>query len=848
LNYGLNQVDAINNWWGDDSGPYHPTLNPQGKGNKVSDNVLFDPWLGKQKKYPVLIVPGILGSYLNKNDNDKTEVWPNIITMFFSGDDSYLNELTMESTGWPILDNPLLLPTDIFREIYNKNYFQGLIAELKSSGYQEGVDLFVFPYDWRWFINWSAGEDPFELIQSLKEKIEQIKTQTGAEKVDLIAHSLGGLVSKYYLKYYGQNSVNKFIDIATPHLGAPSAFKILMYGDNMNIEKLGISLLNPETVKDIAQNMPSVYQLLPSQNYFSNIDKDYNFYLADINDLDNNGVRGALNYEQSIEFMKNTGRNDYLLNFNNSLHSVLDDYSPKLDGLKTYNIIGCGQPTLGKIYVLNKEKSGKYEYGLKYINGDGTVPLRSAESFLSDELYYVKDTEHARLPSANGIKQLITAILKDKTASFPLSIYPNLAKTKNNCSFSGKQISFHSPIQLHVYDENNNHLGPNENGDIEIGIEGAQYDIIDGNKFVFLPNGHNYRVVGQAIESGSFNARIQLIDNGQYNETFYFNEMPLESDKTKVQLEIFDNQPTYLLKADQDGDNIFENEFQPSSILDGEIAQDLTKPETSINISGIMGNNNWYVSDVQIELNAKDEESGSGILKTEYSLDNGQTWQVYEEPTILSQNGEHKILYQATDRAGNVEETKEQNFKIDKEGPIIDIFIPLPDQEILHSENLTLEYDLKDSLSGIATSTLTILLDDKEISVAATTLDLFNYQLGSHNFKITTKDQASNLSEAEVEFVIITNIDSTITDIKRSYSEGLITKKYLKDSLIRQLEWIKQFEERLGQKQGEIHKKIILIQYQLILIQLKLYQQKGWLNDKGYGIIRGDIEYLINDL
>jgi hypothetical protein len=326
--------------------------------------------------------------------------------------------------------------------------------------------------------------------------------------------------------------------------------------------------------------------------------------------------------------------------------------------------------------------------------------------------------------------------------------------------------------------------------------------------------------------------------------------MPLESDKTKVQLEIFDNQPTYLLKADQDGDNIFENEFPPSSILDGEIAQDLTKPETSINISGTMGNNDWYVSDVQIELNAKDEENGSGILKTEYSLDNGQTWQVYEEPIILSQNGENKILYQATDRAGNIEETKEQEIKIDKSGPVIKILSPYEGQKFLHSENLSLEYDLKDSLSGVATSTLTILLDDKEISVATTTItiDLFNYQLGSHNFTITTKDRASNLSEAEVEFVIITNIDSTITDIKRSYSEGLITKKCLKDSLTRQLEWIKQFEERLGQKQGEIHKKIILIQYQLILIQLKLYQQKGWLNDKGYGIIKGDIEYLMNDL
>jgi len=38
-------INAENNWWGSSSGPYHPTLNPSGTGDKVSDNVLFDPWL-----------------------------------------------------------------------------------------------------------------------------------------------------------------------------------------------------------------------------------------------------------------------------------------------------------------------------------------------------------------------------------------------------------------------------------------------------------------------------------------------------------------------------------------------------------------------------------------------------------------------------------------------------------------------------------------------------------------------------------------------------------------------------------------------------------------------------------
>jgi uncharacterized repeat protein (TIGR01451 family) len=45
LHAGSGLLDARHNWWGAPSGPLHPTLNPGGQGNRVSDNVLFDPWL-----------------------------------------------------------------------------------------------------------------------------------------------------------------------------------------------------------------------------------------------------------------------------------------------------------------------------------------------------------------------------------------------------------------------------------------------------------------------------------------------------------------------------------------------------------------------------------------------------------------------------------------------------------------------------------------------------------------------------------------------------------------------------------------------------------------------------------
>lgn len=41
----LRPLDARENWWGDPSGPFHPEENPEGRGDRVSDFVRFEPWL-----------------------------------------------------------------------------------------------------------------------------------------------------------------------------------------------------------------------------------------------------------------------------------------------------------------------------------------------------------------------------------------------------------------------------------------------------------------------------------------------------------------------------------------------------------------------------------------------------------------------------------------------------------------------------------------------------------------------------------------------------------------------------------------------------------------------------------
>jgi len=43
-------INASENWWGSASGPYHPTKNPDGTGDNITDHVLFEPWGMKDEK------------------------------------------------------------------------------------------------------------------------------------------------------------------------------------------------------------------------------------------------------------------------------------------------------------------------------------------------------------------------------------------------------------------------------------------------------------------------------------------------------------------------------------------------------------------------------------------------------------------------------------------------------------------------------------------------------------------------------------------------------------------------------------------------------------------------------
>ncbi|MFX1502214.1 MAG: ABC transporter substrate-binding protein [Promethearchaeota archaeon] len=89
------------------------------------------------------------------------------------------------------------------------------------------------------------------------------------------------------------------------------------------------------------------------------------------------------------------------------------------------------------------------------------------------------------------------------------------------------------------------------------------------------------------------------------------------------------------------------------------IELDEVPPETSIDVSGILGFDGWYLSDITVQLAALDEESG--VAYTEYSFDE-VNWIEYTEPIVIIDDGITTLYYRSVDNEGNIEDTKLEEF------------------------------------------------------------------------------------------------------------------------------------------------------------------------------------------
>jgi triacylglycerol lipase len=121
-------------------------------------------------------------------------------------------------------------------------FYSGMAARLRADGYQP----FIFG------LPGSGLGDIAVTSQALNAYADQVRAQTGAARVDLVGHSQGGLVARYYVRNLGGAAeVDSLISLGAPHYGTTlaNAAKLLGLGSCLGVVAcnqmaIGSSFLN----------------------------------------------------------------------------------------------------------------------------------------------------------------------------------------------------------------------------------------------------------------------------------------------------------------------------------------------------------------------------------------------------------------------------------------------------------------------------------------------------------------------------------------------------------------------------------------------------------------------------
>jgi pimeloyl-ACP methyl ester carboxylesterase len=273
--------------------------------------------------------------------------------------------------------------------LFSADVYGGFYKDLQEmSG--DKAQVIPFVYDWR--------QDLPQAAAKLSDLVDQL-LGAGVSQVDIVAHSMGGMVASYYLAYgnqepkeakltwQGAQKIRKFLVMGTPFQGVFSVFRNMQKGAPLGGNR---TLLPPEAVA----SFPASYQLMPLQNpHVLNLENQIQkLPLAEIETWQDRKL-GLLRRQDLGEEVH--GRRENFLRSQlaraqkfSDLLQLKDPSVPKPDHLKVMNVIGEGHLVAEtalydaeqKLFIFDVDdpKSWGFSENNFWSEGDGTVSITSA--------------------------------------------------------------------------------------------------------------------------------------------------------------------------------------------------------------------------------------------------------------------------------------------------------------------------------------------------------------------------------------------------------------------------------------------------------------------------------------
>lgn len=322
----------------------------------------------------VVFIPGIMGSKLFAADNE--ELWP--------------PEPLETQFGYKRVDKllePDVRAGKIIRKVLCFDFYGSMLEQLDDLGFTrggaDGKRRYEFAYDWRLDLETTAD--------ALAAQLDQVASD-GADQISLIAHSMGGLVSRLVLEtgrfddrpWFGK--ITLFAALAVPHLGAPLALARVLGIDST----LGISGADFRKIGN-DRRYPSGYQLLPAPGEAACWDQA-------------NAMLEPLDIFDSATAQR-LGLDPVLLDRCRFVHDSLARGRPPVH-VRYFYFAGTGHETPTRVNVL---RGGGVELTRTPDAGDGTVPMWSALPRVGQKQVVVN--EHAAVFRGRPFKAVFSRLL-----------------------------------------------------------------------------------------------------------------------------------------------------------------------------------------------------------------------------------------------------------------------------------------------------------------------------------------------------------------------------------------------------------------------------------------------------
>jgi hypothetical protein len=254
----------------------------------------------------------------------------------------------------------------------------------------EGRNFFSFPYDWRRDNRVAARK----LARATHDWLTAWRQSSGNAnaKLILIGHSMGGLVSRYFLECLeGWKDTRALVTFGTPYRGSLNALDGLANG----LKK------GPLNLTKLSRQMTSLYQLLPIYKCYDSGDGNL-VRVGEVTGIPNVDAAKAANALAFYREMEEAVASNQQL----SLYQT--------GGYRIYPVVGVVQQTNLSARLIGGKIEMLKTYKGEALGGDGTVPRVSAipiemNDNASNAMY--AGTQHGSLQNADPVITQLTGVL-----------------------------------------------------------------------------------------------------------------------------------------------------------------------------------------------------------------------------------------------------------------------------------------------------------------------------------------------------------------------------------------------------------------------------------------------------